>query len=63
VVGLHVRLEDRHDPRALGLRERHVLVDEVDVRIDDRELSHRLAAQQIGGARRLVVEQLPQEHA
>ena len=63
VVGLHVRLEDRDDRRALGLGEREVLVDQVDVRIDDREPPVRLAAEQVRGAGRLVVQQLAEEHA
>ena len=50
VVGLHVRLEHGDDRDALRLGERDVLVDQVDVRVDDRELRLRLAAEQIGGA-------------
>ena len=38
VVGLHVRLEHRDDRHALALGERDVVVDEVGVRVDDREL-------------------------
>jgi hypothetical protein len=62
VIGLHVRLEHRHDRDALGVGQRDVVVDQVDVRIHDRELAVRGAPQQVGGARRLVVEQLPEEH-
>ena len=47
---------------ALGLGQRDVVVDEVDVGVDDRELAVALAAEQVGGARRLVVEELPEEH-
>ena len=62
VVGLHVGLEDGDDRHALRLGERDVLVDEIDVRVDDGELPVRLAAEQIGGAGRVVVEQLAEEH-
>ena len=50
------------DRDALRLGERDVVVDQVDVRIDDRELAAALAAEQVGGAGRLVVEQLSEEH-
>ena len=62
VVGLHVRLEHGDDGDALRLGERHVLVDQVGVRVDDRESAVGLAAEHVGGARGLVVEQLPEEH-
>ena len=61
VVGLHVRLEDGDDRDALGLGQRDVLIDQVDVRIDDGELASALAAEQIRGAGGLVVEQLAEE--
>ena len=63
VVGLHVRLEDGDDRHALRLGERDVLVDEVDVRIDDREL--RRASCSRADRRRTrssSFEQLPEEH-
>jgi hypothetical protein len=62
VVGLHVRLEDRHDRDALSLGQRDVLLDEIDVRIDDRELALALAAEQVGGTCGVVVEQLAEVH-
>ena len=62
MVGLHVRLEDRDDRDALGLGQRDVVVDQVDVRVDDRELAVALAAEEIGGAGGLVVEELSEEH-
>jgi hypothetical protein len=62
VVGLHMRLEHRDDRNALHLGERHVLLDEIHVRIDHRELALALAAQQVGGTSRVVVEQLPEVH-
>ena len=58
VVGLHVRVEHRDDPGALGLRERDVLVDQVDVRVDDGERAMGLAPEQVRGAGGLVVQQL-----
>ena len=51
VVGLHVRLEHGHDRDALRLGQRDVAVDEVDVRIDDREARLALAPEQVGRAR------------
>ena len=62
VVGLHVRLEHGDDRHALRLGQGDVLADEVDVRVDDRERPAALAAQQIRRTRRLVVQQLPEEH-
>ena len=62
VVGLHVGLEHGGDRRALRLGEGDVVVDQVDVGVDDRELSLALAAEQVGGAGGLVVEQLAEEH-
>jgi rhodanese-related sulfurtransferase/predicted transcriptional regulator len=55
-------LEHRDDRDALGFGDADVLVDEVGVRVDDRELAVRLAAEQVGGARTVVVEQLSEEH-
>ena len=48
--------------RALGLGEGDVLVDEIDVRVDDGERRLALAAEQVGGARGLVVQQLAEVH-
>jgi hypothetical protein len=56
VVGLHVRLEDRDDWNALSVGQAYVLVDEIYVRVHDRERALRLAAQQVGGAGAVVVE-------
>ena len=61
VVGLNVRLEDGGDRHVLGLGERDVLVDQVDVGIDHGELASALAAEQIRGAGGFVVEQLAEE--
>ena len=62
VVGLDVRLEHGDDRDALRLGQRDVVVDEIDVRVDDRELAVRLAAEQVGGAGGLVVEELAEVH-
>ena len=62
VVGLDVRIEHGDDRHALGAGQPDVLVNEVDVRVGDRELAVRLAAEQIRGARALVVQQLPEVH-
>ena len=62
MVGLHVRVEHRDDRHALGLGERDVLIDKIDVRVDDRELAVGLAPQEIGGACGLVVQQLSEVH-
>ena len=63
VIGLNVRLKDGDDRDALRLGQRDVVVDEVDVGIDDGELLLRLAAEEIGGAGRLVVEELSEIQA
>jgi hypothetical protein len=63
VVGLDVRLEHRRNRDPLGVREPDVVVHEADVGIDDGELLLRLAAEQVGGASGLVVEELAEEHA
>ena len=62
VVGLQVRLEHRDDRHALALGELDVRVDEVDMRIDDRERLLGLAAQQVRRAGGVVVEQLAEVH-
>ena len=62
VVGLDVRVEHGDDRHALRVGQRGVLVNEVDVRVDDGELAVRLAAEQVGGARALVVQELPEVH-
>ena len=62
VVRLHVRLEDGDDRNSLSLSERDVVVDQIAVRIDDGELRLRLAAEQVGGACSVVVQELAKEH-
>jgi hypothetical protein len=62
VVGLDVRLEDRGDRRADRGRSLEVGVHQVGVRVDDSELRVREAAEQIAGARALVVQKWPQDH-
>jgi hypothetical protein len=62
VVGLEVGLQDGDDSHALRLGERHVFVDEIHVRVDDRELPMRCTAEHVRGACRVVVEQLAEEH-
>ena len=62
VVGLDVRLEHRGDRRADRGRGFEVGVHEVGVRIDDRELRMREAAEQVAGARALVVQERAQDH-
>jgi len=63
VVGLHVRVEHRDDRHPLALCPREVLIDQVDVWVDDSERAVGLAAEDIGGASRLVVQELPEVHA
>ena len=63
VVGLDVRLQHGGDPGALGLGELDVGVDQIDVGVYDRQLALALAAQQVGGAGRFVVEELAEEHS
>jgi hypothetical protein len=62
MVGLDVRLEDGGDPRPLRFGQRDVVVDQLDVGIDDGELADRLAAEQVGGAGGVVLEQLAEQH-
>jgi hypothetical protein len=62
MVGLNVGLDHRGDLRPLGLRADDVLIDEIQVGVDDGELTNRLAAEQVGGAGRLVVEELAEVH-
>ena len=47
VVGLHVCLEHRHNLRAELGRRLDVVVDEIGVRVNDRELGVRTAAEQV----------------
>ena len=56
VVCLHVRLEDRHNRRAQHGRGSEIGVDEVGVRVDDRELGVRAATEQVAGTRGCVVQ-------
>ena len=63
MVGLDVGLDHRDDRRALALGRGDVLVDQVDVRVDDGELAVGLAAQEVGRAGGLVVQQLSEVHA
>jgi len=63
VVSLHVSLDHRNDRRALTRGEADVLIDQIHVRVHDRELAVRLAAQNVRGAGSLVVEQLSKVHA
>jgi hypothetical protein len=62
VIGLDVGLEHRRDPGALSLGAGDVLVNQVRMRIDHGELAHGLTPKQIGGAGRLVGEDLAEEH-
>ena len=57
MVRLHVRLEDRHDRCAQGGRCSEVVVDEVGVRVDDRQLGLRAATKQVAGTRSCVVQE------
>jgi hypothetical protein len=57
MICLHVRLEHRHDRRAQRGCNGEVVVDEVEVRIDDRQLRVRAATEQVTRARRLVVQE------
>ena len=63
VIGLHVRLEDGTDRRTEAPCLFEVLVDELGVRIDDRELVVRQAAEQVARARCGGKEKRPQDHA
>ena len=63
MVGLQVCLEDSDDRNPLHLGQRDVVIDEIDVRVDDRELAVGLAPEQVRGASRVVVQQLAEVHA
>src|SRR5215210_6162681 len=63
VIGLDVRLKDGDDRDLLRLGQLDVVVDKVDMGIDDREPLLRLAAEEVGRAGRLVVEELSEVHA
>ena len=54
MIGLDVGVEDARDRCALRLGSRDVVLDEVDVRVDDRERAVRLAPEQVRGAGALV---------
>jgi hypothetical protein len=62
VVGLDVGLDDGGDLGALCFGQRDVFVDEVDVRVDDREPPDGLAAEQVRSAGGVVVEELAEVH-
>jgi hypothetical protein len=62
VVGLEVCFDHRDDARALPLRERAVVVDEIDVGVDDCEFPGGLAPEHVRGARGVFVEQLTEVH-
>ena len=62
MVGLDVCLKYGHDRRP-DLRCRlEVLLDEIGVRVDDREFGVRAAAEQVAGARARVVQELAKQH-
>ena len=63
VVGLQVCLEYGDDRHALRLRQGDVVLNEGSVGVDDRQPAVRLAPEQVGRARRFVVEQLSEVHA
>ena len=63
MIGLHVGLQGGDDLCPLALGAGDVVVDEVDVGVDDGERALGLAAEQIRGAGRLVVEELSEVHA
>jgi hypothetical protein len=52
----HVCFEDRHDRRVQCGRGGEVVVDELGVRVDDRELGVRAATEQVAGTRSCVVQ-------
>ena len=62
VVGLHVRLEHGHDRRADRGGRGHVVVDQVGVRVDDRERAVGGAAEQVAGTGAGVVQKRAQQH-
>jgi hypothetical protein len=62
VVGLDVRLEDGGDRRSCPLGGLEVGLDQLEVRVDDREPGVREAAEQVARASRLLVEEGSKEH-
>ena len=62
MVRLNVRLEDGRDRRPRSLGGLQVGLDELDVRVDDRERRVREAAEEVARAGGLVVEEGPQDH-
>ena len=63
VIGMRVRLEDPHDAQALLASQAHVLVDAIAPGIDDDGLPGLAAADQVGQASRLFVEELVEDHS
>ena len=62
VIGLDVRLEHGGNRRSDHGRSVDVFIHEISVGIHDRELGVRQAAEQIAGARALVIEERAQDH-
>ena len=62
MVRLNVCLEDGDDRRADALGLRDITRDQRLVRIDDPELAVREAAEEVRGARGLVVEEGTEDH-
>ena len=59
-------LDHAHDvaiEARIGIEAGEVVVDELSVRVDDRERAVGLATEHVGGARGLVVQQLTEVHA
>jgi len=57
VVRLYVRLEDGNDRRPQFGRRGQIVVDQIRVRIDHRQLAVRAAAEQVAGTRACVVQE------
>jgi hypothetical protein len=63
VVGVHVGLEDAGDREALAPGYRHVVVHPIAGRVHDGRLPGLGAADQVGQAARLLVQDLLKDHA